>query len=267
MSVEAITWALKQPVPSSPAKFVLVVLANCASGDTLRAYPSVAYIANATGQDRKTVLLNLDRLRGWGLIEDTGDRAGHTRQIVVYRLRGDDLLTTVPKTERFQKRNGSNFPAKQSQISPETVPNLGHGTVRTVKEPVCVAREAPTPAAACSIALAKAGFRTTSQNPNLIAYAEAGGTPDHLTQCAADPACGGKPAGYVIAFARRELADAARPVAAGPPRDGRPAAPSKSRNAVETLLRGTTHGQLAERHDPSGAGETALPPARRLSAG
>jgi hypothetical protein len=107
VSVEAITWALKQPIKSSPAKFVLVALANCASGDTFVAYPSIAYLADTTAQDRKTVINNIRKLLGWGLIEDTGARVGTTKQIPVYRLRGPDLLASIPKPGQFQKRNGS----------------------------------------------------------------------------------------------------------------------------------------------------------------
>ena len=111
MSVEAITWALRQPITQSSTKFVLVVLANCASADSGLAWPSVAYLSSATGQDRKTVVTNLQRLQEWGLIEDTGKRAGTTKQIVMYRLIcGPDLFggeekRNGSKTERFRKRN------------------------------------------------------------------------------------------------------------------------------------------------------------------
>jgi|GEM_PF-2776608 hypothetical protein len=130
MSVEAITWALKQPIKQSSTKFVLVVLANCASGDTWQAYPSAGYLADATGQDRKTVLTNLARLRECGLIEDTGKRMGDTKQVIVYRLRGPDLIQAVPQTGQFQNRDSSEngtvpktagnstvFPGKQSRFS------------------------------------------------------------------------------------------------------------------------------------------------------
>lgn len=98
MSVEAITWALKQPIKHSSAKFVLVVLANCASAANNQAYPSVAYLCESTSQNRKTVIENLRRLIEAGYVEDTGDRRGTTSQIVVYRLRIEvqrdgDLLT------------------------------------------------------------------------------------------------------------------------------------------------------------------------------
>lgn len=107
MSVEAITWALRQPIKQSTAKFVLVVLANCASGDTLLAYPSAAYLCAATSQDRKTVLANLARLREWGLIEDTGKRAGTTKQIPVWKVLCSPDLFAQPEPEPSQKRNRS----------------------------------------------------------------------------------------------------------------------------------------------------------------
>jgi len=124
VSVEAITWALRQPVKPSSRKFVLVVLANCASGDTFLAYPSIAYLCEATGQDRKTVMTNLAALRDCGLLEDTGQRAGSTKQVIVYRvLCGPDLFCkgaqkrdssengTVPKFPP----NSTVFPGEQSQ--------------------------------------------------------------------------------------------------------------------------------------------------------
>lgn len=126
MSVEAITWALAQPVSHSSAKFVLVVLANCASGDGNVAYPSSAYLSEATGQDRKTVLANLQRLRDLGYIIDTGKRVGSTKQVVVYQLNTSENGTvkesqnrngsesgTVPETDG----NSTVFPAEQSRFS------------------------------------------------------------------------------------------------------------------------------------------------------
>lgn len=135
MSVEAITWALRQPVKPSTCKFVLVVLANCASGDTFLAYPSVAYLCDATGQDRKTVLANLTKLREWGLVEDTGKRTGVTKQVVVYRVMcAPDLFGNSPKngTVPVFPVNSTVFPLKQSQKR-DTEPS------GTVKEPTAKA--------------------------------------------------------------------------------------------------------------------------------
>ncbi len=143
MSIEAITWALKQPLEHSPAKFVLVVLANQASSETGHAFPSVAYLAATTGQDRKTVITNLQRLVEWGKIEDTGKRVGRTSQIIGYRLlMGSDLFDNTiemakPPVDKLgisgdsskEKRNSSEngtvpvFPENRS-ISDQTVPEF-----------------------------------------------------------------------------------------------------------------------------------------------
>lgn len=157
MSVEAITWALSMPIRHSSAKFVLVALANCADADML-AWPSVAYLCDATSQDRKTVLANLERLRDIGLIEDTGKRKGETGRVVIYRIN----RTETGAVKQSQKRNDSEsgivpkfpinsteIPEKQSQISHVIVPKTGRGTVRnrhrTVKEPSTRAREVEPP--------------------------------------------------------------------------------------------------------------------------
>lgn len=126
MSVEAISWALEQPMRHSTAKFVLVVLANCAHGESMVAFPSIAYLVTATGQDRKTVLANLRRLMESGLITDTGERRGATKQVIVYQLN----KTHCAPVEQSQKRNGSKngtvpktdgnspvFPRKESHFS------------------------------------------------------------------------------------------------------------------------------------------------------
>lgn len=140
MSVEAISWALAQPVERSSAKFVLVAMANCAGPD-MTCWPSMAYLTEATSQDRKTVLENVKRLTEAGYIQATEARAGRTAQVVVYRLTAPEKESqkrnstengTVPKTEA----KSPVFPVKESRFSVETVPKTGHGTViGTVIEP------------------------------------------------------------------------------------------------------------------------------------
>lgn len=112
------------------------------------------------------------------------------------------------------------------------------------------------PAGHAAAALNRAGCKVTSQNPNLIAATAAGVTTEHLLEVyALNP---GKPAGYVIAIARREHTERAATVTTGPPRNS---APSKTLTAIQTLMRGTTDGQraMAERRDQERAGEAALP--------
>src|SRR5690606_21428818 len=131
MSVEAISWALKQHIKPSTTKFVLVAIANCADGKDAIAWPSVAYLVEATGQDRKTVMAAITRLIQMGYLRDTGERRGQTRQVTVYQLVEPDHETaeqdqnrnstengTVPKTDD----NSTVFPVKESRFSSETVP-------------------------------------------------------------------------------------------------------------------------------------------------
>lgn len=85
MSIEALSWAIRQPVFPSTRKFVLVMLGNFC-GDTGLAYPSVKSLAEATGLKDETVMKSLDDLLAEKLIEDTGKKAGETRRIRVFKL-------------------------------------------------------------------------------------------------------------------------------------------------------------------------------------
>ncbi|MCK0507941.1 helix-turn-helix domain-containing protein [Aromatoleum anaerobium] len=153
MSVEAISWALAQPVQHSSTKFVLVALANCSDGRSFECYPSIAYLCDATAQNRKTVMENIKRLIDLGCIEDTGERKGKTGQIKAYRLN----VKTAPKTvllegvmvasvqasndtengtvKESRKRNSTEngtvpkTDGKSTENGQERVPKTGHGTV------------------------------------------------------------------------------------------------------------------------------------------
>lgn len=166
MSVEAINWAFSQPVKHSTAKFVLVAMANCADAELL-CWPSIPYLVEKTSQDRKTVQENMRRLRDWGFIEDTGDRKGITKQVIVYRLKTPEKghvnqsadtpsastkgtenghVEEAQKRDSTEKETGPKFPdnrpeipTEQAQFSLETGPKTGPGTIiepsGTVKEP------------------------------------------------------------------------------------------------------------------------------------
>ena len=133
MSVEAITWALAQRVDRSTAKFVLVAMANCANSD-MPCWPSMQYLADATCQDRKTVLENIKRLKAAGFISDTDERKGRTGQVAVYILSGTENGTVKESQKRNRTEIGTVskspvFPVKESRFSAPTVPKTGHGTV------------------------------------------------------------------------------------------------------------------------------------------
>lgn len=228
MSVEAITWALRQPISHSSAKFVLVVLANCASADTGQAFPSTAYLAEATGQDRKTVVANLARLQQWGLIEDTGRRTGTTKQIIIYRLiTGPDLFA-----ENEEKRNSSengSVPKKagKSPVFPGNSTENGTRNRQNHQETGDIegARAAASPDAprgtaagrACLL-MRKAGCtQTNPSHPDLLAALAEGVTPEVLGDCAAEAIEAGihKPFAWAITTARSRHARGARTVSPG----------------------------------------------------
>lgn len=175
MSFDAIRWALAQPLQKSPAKFLLVALADCVNekSEDWLCWPSVAHLSDTTAQDRKTVLAGMKYLQEVGYIEDTGEKAGRTKQIAVFRLKtpsfgpvdvdakesqisqnqgadhtsnsagnstGNGILKDTQKRNSTGNgtvpdfpSNSTVFPKKESQISHETVPKTGHGTS---KEPV-----------------------------------------------------------------------------------------------------------------------------------
>jgi len=159
MSYQAVNWALAQDVQHSAAKFLLVVMSHHADKNTWESFMAIKRMAQFTGQDRKTVIVNIARLVDGGFISDTKRRVGETGQIPVYVINGpkngtvqsdeDDDEPSSPvqgnsaeigtvgeakSAEIGTVREGGNstvfpgnstvFPVKESQISLERVPNL-----------------------------------------------------------------------------------------------------------------------------------------------
>ena len=110
MSFNALAWAAKQKTGALATKAVLLALANYADEHGC-SYPSTAAIADFGEMDHKTATNALDRLVKAGLISDTGNREGRTKQVKVYRLE----MESQPKAEAFQKRKPSVFSAKAPQ--------------------------------------------------------------------------------------------------------------------------------------------------------
>ncbi len=138
MSVNALAWALRVQSLRSSTKFVLVALCNYAN-EFGECYPSAKQLAQDTCQDIKTIESNLRILREMGLIVDTGHRRGATKQVIVYRIvpSATELSTTdetppkqvVLNTPVFPV-NTPVFPEKHPQISGETPPKTGDGTIK-----------------------------------------------------------------------------------------------------------------------------------------
>ncbi|VAC90238.1 Primosomal protein I [Enterobacter cloacae] len=124
MSIDAMRWAKKVKTGKSSSKAILTWLADMCGAD-LCAYPSVAALAEATEMDRKTVLAGLQHLQEIGLVVDTGERRGRTKQIPVYKLVG--VEESIPDAEQTQNRNSLKDP-KNGTVDLNRTEN---GTVNT----------------------------------------------------------------------------------------------------------------------------------------
>lgn len=107
MSIDAMRWAKPIKTGRSSSKAVLTWLADMCGAD-LTAYPSIAALADATELNVKTVKLSLKHLIELGLIEDTGERRGATRQVIVYKLVG--VNESYADSKQTQKRVSYNKP-------------------------------------------------------------------------------------------------------------------------------------------------------------
>lgn len=264
MSNEAITWSLRLQLPAgnAPVKHLLFILANQANGDPARGvpmltHPSIPYIVDATGMDRKTIIAGLQKLRDWGLISDTGRRCGRTGQVIVYELHtGPDLLSPVHLQES-RIRNGSDIgtvTGKQSQSSAVTVPNTdanspksGTRNPRNLREPereTDARAESIDPAAAmtqagqaCRLMRAAGATATNPSHPDLLAALAEGVTAQALADTVGEAIDGGRtrPFAWAIATARDRHRTGARQPSTATAHAGTPHAaprnPRESRSA------------------------------------
>jgi pyocin large subunit-like protein len=83
----ALQWSLRQNPPKSADKFVLLALVAHLPPGKRTCFPSIAAICDLALLKRQTVIDCPATLEALGLIEDTGDRSGRTRQIKVWRVR------------------------------------------------------------------------------------------------------------------------------------------------------------------------------------
>ncbi|MFA2969332.1 helix-turn-helix domain-containing protein [Acinetobacter pittii] len=126
MSLDATVWAWKKKFTqakggSSPALKKLVLLSMADRADEQHCcYPSSTRLADDCQINKKTLFKILDELSSEGVIFDTGERKGRTKQVIVYRLIGvQGRENTVPTLEQL----GSESLDTQGEDS-QTVPTL-----------------------------------------------------------------------------------------------------------------------------------------------
>lgn len=116
MSFAALATISKMRLGSAAEKLVALAYADRHNEETGCAYPSIAWLCEFSSLNRKTVVAAVARLEAAGLLSDSGERRGDTKQIKVYRLHFNNTENgTVPKPVQSQKRNSSEKVVKQSQ--------------------------------------------------------------------------------------------------------------------------------------------------------
>lgn len=86
MSLRAILWALEDAeCPTPQAKLCLAIFANFANDKNL-AYPALASVRKMTGLDERTIRRCVADLEAAGLLIDTGQRVGRTKNVRVFAV-------------------------------------------------------------------------------------------------------------------------------------------------------------------------------------
>lgn len=139
MSLDATVWAWKKRFTQvkggpSPALKKLVLLSMADRADEQHCcYPSTSRLAEDCQINKKTLFKILEELILDGVIFDTGERKGRTKQVIVYRLIGvQGREQTVPTLEHLEDEsidtqglNSETVPTlEQYQHFPETVPTF-----------------------------------------------------------------------------------------------------------------------------------------------
>ena len=124
MSLDATVWAWKKQFTqvkggSSPALKKLVLLSMADRADEQHCcYPSTGRLAEDCQINKKTLFKILEELVLDGVIFDTGERKGRTKQVIVYRLIGvQGREQTVPTMEHLEDES-----IDTQGLNSETVP-------------------------------------------------------------------------------------------------------------------------------------------------
>ncbi|WP_288414229.1 helix-turn-helix domain-containing protein [uncultured Acinetobacter sp.] len=139
MSLDATNWAWRVKFPEKAGSalpalklVVLLSMADRASEDHT-CFPSINRLASDCRMNRKSVIKIIAELIEDGLISDTGERKGRTKQVIVYRLNGvNGREETVPTTKPLDDENlDGNSPkdgtvptVEQFQQFTQTVPTI-----------------------------------------------------------------------------------------------------------------------------------------------
>lgn len=133
MSFSALKWAWDYEAITPSQKLALLALANFSS-EGGKSYPSVETICLKTCQEERSVRRALDDLVTAGIIEETKQRAGVTKQLKVYQL-PESACERPPKTGVFNSERLPKDPPKRGSSLPSPLPVPTPPPERPVPEP------------------------------------------------------------------------------------------------------------------------------------
>lgn len=140
MSAKATFWAWEQSVSSS-SKLVLLCLADCHNADSGQCNPSVSYISNKTGLNRKTVMIAVQNLFELGLISVEKHNGTQTNYRIIFDATSTEIGTgknmetsTNTGTSTGIGTGTKNGTTPVPKTAPLPVPNLGHEPISNLKK-------------------------------------------------------------------------------------------------------------------------------------
>jgi hypothetical protein len=139
VSWQALAWASKCRTNSAAEKLMLLAYAECHNEESGWAYPSIAWLCEFSSLNRKTVITAVARLEQAGLLTDSGERKGRTKQLKVYTVnvgkeylkRNSSETGTVPKTDAKQSQKRDTEP-----LTEPSSPTIATQSTESVREEV-----------------------------------------------------------------------------------------------------------------------------------
>lgn len=218
-------------------------------------WPSLSTIAARTCFGKTAVITAVRWLEDHGALKADRSNGRHTRYTVTPTTFARPASQTgagaepVRQVHRSGKHTGTAGEPNRSasRTAPVRQADTNHQEPPVTLNALSPARDASAAPGQVAAAMNRAGVRITSQHPDLIAACAEGVTAPQLLELqAAHP---DKPAPYLIAIARRHVAEGAAPVTIGEPRH----AASRTLSAVDRIAANVQRAQQRDAsHDDSG---------------
>ena len=122
MSIHYLNTVFHARIGLASRKLLLLALADFAN-EAGEAYPSIQTLMRKTEQNRKTIRRHVTELMTAGILSDTGERVGRTKQIIKYQIHLERLpILDTLKVSTFGQAKLANF----GDLSQPKIPNFGH---------------------------------------------------------------------------------------------------------------------------------------------